>query len=210
MKLTQASITLLAAIIAATDANGFESGCGYVAASYPAGKALIENGLIDVNADVKNEADEIGARPSVAGREYAKSGVLPTDDIAGDNKTETKGPVVRKSFEIEEALPLPPKTRAPVEQLYPFDALQVGQSFFVANSDVKSGAAFKTLQSTVNSANARYSEETGETRPNKRDPSKTVPVTRATRKFELRHSEKVVDGVAVQGARVFRVALTAE
>lgn len=214
MKLTQASITLLAAIIAATDANGENTACGYVAASYPAGKALIENNLIELNETMKNDAGETAARPTAIGREYAKTGMIAGSEAGADAGTagtsgavdSQKAPVARKSFAIDDAVPLPPKTRAPVEQLYPFDQLQVGQSFFVANDDVKSGAAYKTLQSTVNSANGRYSEETGETRPNKRDPSKQVPVTKATRKFELRHAEH--DGK--QGARVFRVALTAE
>ena len=52
-------------------------------------------------------------------------------------------------------------TGAPVK--YPFDTLEVGQFFFIANSEVAKGDAFKTLGSAVGSANQRYAKETGET-----------------------------------------------
>lgn len=51
-------------------------------------------------------------------------------------------------------------TGAPAK--YPFDTLEIGQFFFVANSEVAKGDAFKTLGSAVGSANQRYSEGTGE------------------------------------------------
>lgn len=204
MKLTTASITLLAAIIQATDANGENSGCGYVAASYPAGKALIENGLIEVNESVKNDAGELGARPTAAGREYAKTGNAPA--------TDKPDPKVKPSFEIETGIALPGKTRAPIQQLYPFDKLVVGGSFFVSDDSVKSGDAFKSLQSTVASTNSRYAVETGEFRPNRKNPEKQVAVTKPVRKFELRRwiNKDPDTGVETKGARVFEVAVDAE
>lgn len=194
-KLTTASITLLAGIIAATDASGH----GYVAASYPAGKALIEAGYIDVNAEITNDAGEVAARVTDAGRAYAKTGESAPATPAP--KTE------RKSFAIETAIPLPPKTRAPVSSAYPFEALVVGGSFFVADADVKSGDAFKSLQSTVNGANSRHAVETGEFRPNRKNPEKQVAVTKQVRQFELRRWTQE-DGT--KGARVFEVAVDAE
>lgn len=50
---------------------------------------------------------------------------------------------------------------APVK--YPFDTLEVGQFFFIPNSEVAKGDAFKTLGSAVGSANQRYAKDTGET-----------------------------------------------
>lgn len=195
IKLTAASLQILGAIISATDANGENSGCGYVAATYPAGKALIDAGLIETRSDVTNGDGEVGARPTAAGREYAKTGTL--------NAAEKPAAQPRKSFVIDDDVPLPPKTRAPVEQMYPFDQLEIGKSFFVADTEVKSGKAYATLQSTVSSANDRYSEPTGEMRPNKRNSEKMVPVKRSLRRFELRHFEQG----GVSGARVFRVAV---
>lgn len=46
---------------------------------------------------------------------------------------------------------------------YPFDSLEIGQSFFVPVSE-KHENPVKTLGSTVSSANLRFSEETGATR----------------------------------------------
>lgn len=44
---------------------------------------------------------------------------------------------------------------------YPFDGLQIDQHFFIADAEVASGDAYKTLGSAVGSANQRYSEGTG-------------------------------------------------
>lgn len=52
-------------------------------------------------------------------------------------------------------------TGAPVK--YPFDTLEVGQFFFIPDSEVAKGDAFKTLGSAVGSANQRYAKETGTT-----------------------------------------------
>lgn len=60
-------------------------------------------------------------------------------------------------------------TGAPVK--YPFDVMEVGQIFFIPDTDVAKGDAFKTLGSAVGSANQRYAVETG----------KTEQVTRAKR-----------------------------
>lgn len=47
---------------------------------------------------------------------------------------------------------------------YPFDTMEPGQFFFVANSATTSGNAHKTMNSAVGSANQRYSEDTAETK----------------------------------------------
>lgn len=106
---------------------------------------------------------------------------------------------------------LPPSKRgnakgggAPTQ--YPFDQLEVGDTFFVPKSD-KHPNPEKTLGSTVSSANMRYAEKTGEIKTvtrNKRGAknklikdeqgnpiSETVqlPVYRFTRRFSLRPVE---------------------
>lgn len=47
---------------------------------------------------------------------------------------------------------------------YPFDTMEAGQFFFVADSAVSSGDAHKTMNSAVGSANQRYSVDTAETK----------------------------------------------
>ncbi len=49
---------------------------------------------------------------------------------------------------------------APVK--YPFETMNIGDYFFVANADVAKGDAFKTMGSAVGSANQRFAEPTGQ------------------------------------------------
>ncbi len=85
---------------------------------------------------------------------------------------------------------------------YPFDLLEVGQSFFVPNSASEKGNAAKSVASSVAAANKRYSQEiAGQTRVNRK--GKTVPATEQIRLFETRSVEKdPVHGEA--GVRVVR------
>jgi hypothetical protein len=90
--------------------------------------------------------------------------------------------------------------------VYPFDSLEVGQSFFVPVSE-KHPDPVKTLGSTVSSANMRYAEETGEHKTvnrakrgedrkalldasgNKIMEQVSIPVYKHTRKFSIRGVE---------------------
>ena len=105
-------------------------------------------------------------------------------------------------FKIEDGIPVPTISgRGRGGNVYPFDQLEVGQSFFVANSEDKPNAA-KSLASTVSSATARYAvaSEDGATKTNKK--GETVPVMVKTRKFVVRRVEEN----GVKGARVWRTA----
>lgn len=200
--LNKSAVALLAEIFAATDA----AGNGWVVLSAPATKALIEGGYIEVKEDLTNENGEVAARVTDAGRAYAANGQASSDSasLESGSTTEVADAKPRKtgSFVIEDDVPMPPRSRAVGATLYPFEDLEVGKSFFVADTDVASGDAFKSLASTITTANGKYAEVVpGEFRPHKRDASKQVPVTRQTRKFEQRRMDK--DGV--KGTRVFRV-----
>lgn len=98
-------------------------------------------------------------------------------------------------FVIETGIPLPAITRKNAKSsLYPIDLLEVGQSFFAAET-------VKKMASVANSATKRFSVALeGETRK-KRDGS-DVQAMQKTRVFEVRVAQK--DGV--DGARVFRTA----
>ena len=105
-------------------------------------------------------------------------------------------------FQIEDNVPVPAISgRGRGGNVYPFEGLAVGQSFFVPNSESKPNAA-KSLASTVSSATARYAvpAEDGSTKTNKK--GEVVPVLVETRKFVVRSVEE--DGV--KGARVWRTA----
>lgn len=162
---------------------------------------LVEAGLVEINPAMVNEAGEIATRATQAGIESLDSGAIVADNatseansaIAETGKTEK----VKSMFKIEDSIPVPTISgRGRGGNVYPFDQLEVGQSFFVANSEDKPNAA-KSLASTVSSATARYAEVVeGQFKANKK--GEQVPVTRETRKFVVRS----VEG----GARVWRTA----
>lgn len=151
---------------------------------------LIEAGMVEINPAVTNEAGEIATRATQKG----------IDEMNRNTETGTAAASapVATSFAIEDNVPMPTgsgRGRGRGGNVYPFDALEVGQSFFVPNSEDKPNAA-KSLASTVSSATARFAvpSEDGATKTNKK--GETVPVMVETRKFVVRS----VEG----GARVWR------
>ena len=167
---------------------------------------LVEAGLVEINPAMVNEAGEIATRATQAGIESLDSGAIVVDNATSEANSaiaETgKNEKVKTMFQIEDNIPVPAISgRGRGGNVYPFDQLAVGQSFFVANDESKPNAA-KSLASTVSSATARYAvpAEDGSTKTNKK--GETVPVMVETRKFVVRSVEE--DGV--KGARVWRTA----
>jgi len=139
---------------------------------------------------------------------------------------------VASAFTIMSNVPLPASKRGNrvgggAPKKYPFDQLEVNQTFFVA-ATAENPDPVKKLGSTVSSANMRYAVETGETKQVERTvrgpgnkavkdgngnnvrETKTVPVYKQTRKFAIRpvaKGEKLGDWVAESdGALIGRVA----
>ena len=167
---------------------------------------LVEAGLVEINPAMVNEAGEIATRATQAGIESLDSGAIVVDNATSEANSaiaETgKNEKVKTMFQIEDNIPVPAISgRGRGGNVYPFDQLAVGQSFFVANDESKPNAA-KSLASTVSSATARYAvpAEDGSTKTNKK--GEVVPVMVETRKFVVRSVEE--DGV--KGARVWRTA----
>src|ERR1051326_4726672 len=146
------NIELLRAIANASAANTVV----YVTA--PDGLPLLKAGLITVDQTKKDPQDEqkIAATVTDAGVKFL---------------TEHNGHVQHKPvaamFSVQSGIELPKTQRrggggggAPTK--YPFDGMEIGHFFFVANTAVDKGDAFKTLSSAVGSANQRYAVETGE------------------------------------------------
>jgi hypothetical protein len=182
-KATAAPVIGLAEIVAA-GANGL-----YTSPDIHA--SLVEAGLVEVNPGMTNEAGEIATRATQKG----------IDSMNQNTETGTAAaPKTATSFVIEDAVPMPTISgRGRGGNVYPFDQLEAGQSFFVPNSEDKPNAA-KSLASTVSSATARYSvpSEDGATKTNKN--GETVPVMVEVRKFVVRSVEEN----GVKGARVWR------
>ena len=166
------------------------------------GFLLVQAGLVEVNTDILDDSGNAAVRLTEKGKAMINGGesVTITADDVGTLSVGSKYAVISDAV-------LPASKRkgggggAPV--VYPFDSLEIGQSFFVPVSE-KHKDPVKTLGSTVSSANMRYAEKTGETKTvirTKRGPKnravldengekvkQTVeaPVYRYTRRFSLR------------------------
>ena len=163
---------------------------------------LVEAGLVEINPAMVNEAGEIATRATQAGIESLDSGAIVVDNATAETAATGKTEKVKSMFKIENEVPVPAISgRGRGGNVYPFNQLEVGQSFFVANSESKPNAA-KSLASTVSSATARYAvpAEDGSTKTNKK--GEVVPVMVKTRMFVVRRVEE--DGV--KGARVWRTS----
>jgi len=176
-KSVKTAVIDLAAIVAAGAAGLYTS---------PAVHApLVAEGLVEINTTMTNEAGEIATRATQKGIES-----MSTDKAA------PAATAVKSAFAVEDGVAIPAAAgRGRVGNTYPFDAMQVGQSFFVPNTEKKPDAA-KSLASTVSSATARYAVATGNKKLNRKNVE--VDEMKATRTFTVR----AVEG----GARVWRTA----
>lgn len=179
--------------IAATEAGS------YIYASEDLYQPLVEAGLVEVNPEIVNEAGEIAVRAILSAKQ---------------TQTEEKKGVVKMSFEIESNIPIPvgaSRRGGAREAKYPFDKLEVGQSFFVAPSE-KHPEPWKSYASTISGATKRYDvpdideatgiQKTKKTRnPKTGEVNENAPATKHTRIFKIVEAEK--DGV--KGGRVFRI-----
>ena len=163
------------------------------------GMPLVQAGLVEVNTDILDDNGNAAVRLTDKG----KAMINGVSEIASDVATAS----VAGKYDIISDAVLPATKRkgggggAPV--VYPFDSLEIGQSFFVPVSE-KHKDPVKTLGSTVSSANMRYAVNTGETKTverTKRGPKNRavldangekvretveVPVYRHTRRFSIR------------------------
>ena len=167
---------------------------------------LLEAGLVEINSAMTDENGFIATRATQAGIKAVDNGETIGNNATSEATSETaatgKTEKVKTMFKIEDSIPVPTISgRGRGGNVYPFDQLEVGQSFFVANSEDKPNAA-KSLASTVSSATARYAvaSEDGATKTNKK--GETVPVMVKTRKFVVSRVEEN----GVKGARVWRIA----
>lgn len=149
--------------------------------------ALINDGLVETDGSV-NDDGEKRYRASDKGK-------------ANISDKEPKTATVKTAFSLDDDVPMPvvSASRGRTET-YPFDLMNVNQSFFVANSEDKKDA-YKSLGSTVSGANQRYAvpDESGATKQNRK--GETVPVMVFTRRFVI----KRVTENGIDGARIWRV-----
>jgi len=168
---------------------------------------LVEAGLVEINPAMMNEAGEIATRATQAGIESLDSGAIVADNATSEATSPTAATgetqKVKTMFQIKKRseVNVIKSARGRQGAQYPFDELEPGDCFFVANSEDKPNAA-KALASTVSSATARYAvaSEDGATKTNKK--GEVVPVMVKTRVFVVERG--IEDGI--EGAYVTRTA----
>lgn len=179
----------LAKIVEAT--NGPE---GLLYVDQKAVQKLIDAGLIEINPDMRDGADNVAARATQKASEPAMNAPVSSAVVAAASA----------AFAIASVAMPTAKRGGRTGETYPFDKLEKGQSFFVPATEDRPNPA-KSLASTVTSANERYSEVIeGQTRQNRK--GNIVPATKPVREFAIRSIE---DGApwghtGVKGAAIFR------
>lgn len=151
-------VAMLAEIVKATVSGGFV----YKHVDESAG--LIAAELVETNSAMADEEGAIATRATQKGIDFMNTQVIeapvpalvpaPAEDVKVD---------VKPLFAIDDGIALPTikrggRGRAPI---FPFDALEVGQSFHIPATAERPDPA-KSLASTVSSANAKYAKDTGE------------------------------------------------
>lgn len=159
--------------------------------------------LIELNAAMRTAEGNIPAKITAAGSEFLAKLAAPAAPAA---PAEAK---VKPTFEIEKGIPIPAIKRGGghIEAIYPFDTMEVGDSFFIPVSAEKPEPV-KSLASTVASANQRYAikkvDANGQPVMRTTRRGNSVQVLELTRTFVVRASEKKIGDATVKGARIFR------
>lgn len=139
---------VLARVYKATTAGGV----GYDFVTEAEGAGLVAAGLIEINPAI-TDGDRVAAITTEAGAKLAQ-------EHAGDDKAAAEE--AKAKFEIDDNVPLAPKRRGgntnAREAIYPFDALNVNQSFHVPVS-TKMPKPARSLASAVSAATAKYAVE---------------------------------------------------
>lgn len=164
---------------------------GGIYAPKEATERLLENDLVEINEELVNEAGHYMTRATEKGLAKMSDNVETAEAVeeATEETAVAEAPVekVKETFEIEDNIPLPTVKRGGGKgvEKYPFDKLEIGQSFHVPATEDRPNPG-KTLASTVSSAKNRYKVE-----------------GQLTRIFVLRTVGE--DDPKGAGARVFRV-----
>lgn len=147
MALKKASVTLLNAIAVAMASDPF-----YALATEKEAKELIDGKLAEFNPDIR-DGDKIAIRLTDEGLNMANA-----NGNTDNSNTDTGASAAASSFAIIDNAKLPSAARGGRNgPVYPFDDLNVGQSFFVPATSDKPEPA-KSIASTATSAAKRFAE----------------------------------------------------
>jgi len=215
-KLTKPQNTLLTAVVAATTNQEVEENLRFVYVTVKNNKPLsklLDLKLVVINDTIQNEDGQIACRAEASGIELVQIPVEPVEPVeeiqpelpvepvepvvevnleapeVASNVVEAPPapPVVSGEFAIEKGVPMPKVRRNTRNSRYPFDVMEIDDSFHVPTTEDDTDPA-KRLASTVSARNKSYQVD-GE----------------LTRKFVVRRVG--AEDSKGEGARVFRVDL---
>ena len=192
-KLKRESLEGLPAIVAAT-----QSEIGYMFAPLENAEWLNKNGLVEFDVSIINEAGFIATRATTKGIEKVMS-----ENVQVEAAAPVASGYVIEDIAVEVVSKRRGGGRAGVS--YPFDALQVGQSFVVPATEKKPNPV-KSMASSITAANARYA--TPLTNEDGSPKMKTITVPRTGKKRDVQATQLVRKFTVVAcegGARVGRV-----
>ena len=145
----QAAAPISTEVLARVYKATVSGGQGYDFVTEAEGAGLVAAGLIEINQAI-TDGDKVAAITTEAGAKLAQ------EHAANDTAAVEE---VKAKFEIDDNVPLAPKRRGgntgTREAIYPFDALNVNQSFHVPVSD-KMPKPARSLASAVSAATAKY------------------------------------------------------
>lgn len=183
----------LANIVAATQS---EAGMCYM--TEKSVQLLVDAGYVECNITMTDpdDAKKVAVRATPTGMAYEET------------PTTTEGTKTMNSpFAIDDGVAIPAiKRSGSATSIYPFDALEVGQSFFVpATEDMPNPG--KSLASTVSSASKRYATQNGTRTINRRnkETGEMEPVEVPAYDYERKFMVRSVEENGIKGARVWRV-----
>jgi len=155
-------------------------------------KSVVKDGLVEMQETVTNPAGDVAVRISAAGLAFLA-------------ELEPKAVAEAAPVFVLKSAPIPTTTRkagAGRKSKYPFATMEVGQYFFVPDSE-KCQDPTKSLTSIVAATNRKYAFEIAVTRVNRK--GNVVPVLEYSRKFVVRpYHETDSEGNIVNGAGVWR------
>ena len=168
VKISKANLALLKEVV--EEVNPAQ---GYALLDADRYKALVKAGLIEVNSDIVDEDGNTAVRLTDKGNEAMdytvselplESATVPVESAveAVESPKATRATVSPEDIAISKVeIPLPEKTASERagRSRYPFDALEVNQSFFVADADNKQ-PRFRNMKATVSKRN-KDAEEAG-------------------------------------------------
>lgn len=188
-------------------ANVVAAGVNGIFLSEDVYKPLLEAGYVEINASIVNELGQVATRATASGLEVLSSmeelEVLSSMEEHVKQVKNVKIKKGKKMFEIQKRsdVTVIKKPRGRVSSQYPFEKMEVGDCFFVANTEDRPNAA-KSLASTVSGVNARYSEPSADGATRTTKTGKVVPVMVKSREYVVEHGIKE----GQQGAFVTRQA----